>query len=442
MKTNLDSSGTKLLLVLLLLFLGIRIVGIFLLAEQGLSDPDSVGFNNYAKAILEDSRWITEPDFVGEGRPPLYPFFIAGIYALFGEDNYVAVYLFQAFISVLVCFYIYRLSRLIFDEKVAQLCLLWSGLYVFYLQFVAILMRETLVFFLLIAFFYYLYMYLVGKIKGGKYLWLSVILFSLLLHTDSRYLFFLPFFLFLFFVYSPIKLGLRKYVVFVSMVILSLVPWTIRNFLAYDAVVLVNTRTFDSRSLRDRDQTFEKRLKFNVFNFGDIAEVNNIFYPLEKEREMVKEGINPKRRTEEELQLIRNDVYPASKFFHRKWVWFKEFWRPVRLSAYYFPFPDARFHGRWSLKHNLSSLLCYGILLPFMLIGFYLLIRKKKRIWIFLAFPIAVQTLLHVVQWARERYRIPIDAFIMIVAFYAVAHLYAALKKRNDIDRVKEFPAS
>ena len=49
---------------------------------------------------------------------------------------------------------------------------------------------------------------------------------------------------------------------------------------------------------------------------------------------------------------------------------------------------------------------------------------EKNRVLIFLAFPIAVQTLLHILQWGRDRYRIPIDAFIIIIAAYGMFWFY------------------
>jgi hypothetical protein len=209
-----------------------------------------------------------------------------------------------------------------------------------------------------------------------------------------------------------------------------LVPWSIRNYIAYDAFVLINTRTLDLRPQIDRNDTFEKRLENNVFNLGSITnvEISNE-YPSNEERLLIKKGFNPNVRSDEELQAIRQDIYPDSTFLSRKLYWLKEFWRSARFKAEYFPFPDARFKGMWSLKHNVSSILCYGLLLPFAVVGLFVMYSEKNRALLFLAFPIVIQTLLHMLQWSRDRYRMPIDSFIIIIAVYG---MFWCLDKYNE----------
>ena len=208
-------------------------------------------------------------------------------------------------------------------------------------------------------------------------------------------------------------------------IVVLLVPWTIRNYFAYDAFILINTRTLDLRPPIDRKDTFEKRFKNNVINFGPIThvEISNE-YPSDDERLLIKTGLNPNERSLEEIGTIRKNIFPDSTFISRKLYWFKEFWRVARFKADYFPFPDARFQGAWSLKHNVSSLLCYGSLLPFAVIGLFVMYKEKNRALVFLAFPIVIQTLLHMFMWSRDRYRMPIDAFIIIIAVYGIFWCY------------------
>ena len=190
---------TKLILFLLLFFFLLR-VGVVIIAGQKASDfADGVSYNGFATAILQNSNWLTNPDFIGDYRAPGYPMFVAAIYALFGMNNFLAVYVFQAIISTLTCFYIYQFAKKIFNDKVALLSLIWSGFYISYLRYVSMLLRETLVFFFIIVFFYYLYLYLflTDETKKTKNFCLTVIFYSLLIHTDPRYLFYLPFFIIL-----------------------------------------------------------------------------------------------------------------------------------------------------------------------------------------------------------------------------------------------------
>ena len=86
--------------------------------------------------------------------------------------------------------------------------------------------------------------------------------------------------------------------------------------------------------------------------------------------------------------------------------------------------------------HNLSGLLGYGVLLLFALCGLVLLIRQNDRSWLFLSFPIAVQMILHILMWGRGRYRIPVDAFIIILAAYAMLYLLDMFRSARNRENI------
>ncbi len=418
---------------LLLFFLLLRIV-FELSFGGGEITGDSGSYNNYALSILGQSDWLTNPSFFGNSREPMYPMFLALVYSLFGKGNFNAVYIIQAFMSVFTLYYIYRLSTAFFGEKKSILTLVWAGFYISYLRYAGLLLRETMVFFLVISAFYYLWMFISFKKEGhllrNKYFWLFMFLFTVLIHTDARYLFFIPFLLILFILYLGYNAGLIRYLWSLLFFVVLLVPWSIRNYVAYDAFVLINSRTLDLRESDERKEVWEKRMNNNLINFGIMTHVNlSDDYPSENERALIKAGSNPNNRLDEELHAIRQDIYPDSTFIGRKIYWIKEFWRIVRFQGDYFPFPDARFQGAWSLKHNVSSLLCYGFLLPFAIIGLIVMYNEKNRALLFLAFPIVVQTILHMLMWSRDRYRMPIDAFIIIIAVYG---MFWCLDKYNE----------
>ncbi len=219
------------------------------------------------------------------------------------------------------------------------------------------------------------------------------------------------------------------------MSILLLIPWTIRNYIAYDGFILINTRTIDLREKAGSISFLDHGAGGNILNFGKIAHgAINENYPTEEERKLIKNGINPNNRPGEEISAIKNDRYPASTFIARKWYNFIHYWKPFDFGLSYRPFPDARFNGSWSARHNVSSIICYGFLLPFLIFAVYNLARKKNRVWYFLTFPLIIQTLLHVIQWGKTRYRIPIDAFIIILGTYGIYMMAKSiLDKRKKI---------
>ena len=422
-------STKKNLLLFLSGFFLLRLIFSYFLGWQEIpSGSDAVSYNSYALAILNQTDWLTNPSFLGDYRPPGYPLFLALIYSIFGVQNLLAVYFFQAIIGTLTVYYIFKLSSSIFGERKSFLSLFWAGFYFFYLWHTGMLLRETLVFFLIIFSFYHLWVSFQSEkpdhcLRSGN-LWAFIISFIFLLHTDSRYLFYIPFLAILFVIYSDFWKGVKTYSWVLTMLILLLVPWTVRNYIAYDGFVLINTRTLDARQ-----ENISMRTK--QLSAAMVTQTENKDYPSEQERALIKRGQNPNNRTPEEIEIIKKDVYPASTFLGRKLYKFKEMWIPFRTWSDYEPFPGARFRGPWSLRHNLSSLIFYGTLIPFFFVGIFYLLKTRNNVVWFLLFPIATQALLHFLMWGKDRYRMPIDAFIIILGCYGMIIIYDLIRRRK-----------
>ena len=153
---------------------------------------DFAQYNDYALSILKNFSWLYSPNFLGNFREPLYPLFLAFIYLLFGKQNLFAIFIFQAVISTITIYIIYRLALRIFGKTAAVISLFLAGLNGYYLFYVFNPVRETLNYFLVILFFYLLFICLNDSSDKKKYLFLAALSLVLLVHIDSRYLYFLP----------------------------------------------------------------------------------------------------------------------------------------------------------------------------------------------------------------------------------------------------------
>jgi hypothetical protein len=76
------------------------------------------------------------------------------------------------------------------------------------------------------------------------------------------------------------------------------------------------------------------------------------------------------------------------------------------------------------LLSNLSRTLSFGVCLPFMLYGLVRSVREWRR-WSLLYLFVAVYTLIHLASWALIRYRLPVDAVLIVFAGLAVMDIYA-----------------
>lgn len=388
---------------------------------------DAAGYNEYAKTIITDPNWVVRTDFKGSHREPAYPLFVATVYYIFGSESFMVVYVIQAIISTLMFVLIYKLAMTLFQKRsVAYLSLIWAGCYIFYLRWVGELLRETMTYFLLVWLIYLFAVLFKKKGWNWKKVILPSIVYSILIHTDGRYLFYAPF-LFIYFIhYCPNLLSaIRKYFVFGLLVLTLTIPWTVRNYMAYGDVIIVSPLTLN---LTGQELSARKEL----FDTSPIEEVGytlhysyfNESYPSEAERDSISRGENPRNRSTRELQAIREGKRASTTYLGRKWYAFKRMWFPINTGGGYAPFPMAYFEEGYSTGHNIISLLQYGILLPFFFITLiFAIARMHKAIWMLLL-PILVHMLLHFVTFGIERYRHPVDAFGAILSFYGMMLLW------------------
>src|SRR5262249_22493792 len=85
-------------------------------------------------------------------RPPLYPGFVAAIYAVCGLENHQAVRLIQAVLSLLTVYLAYKLGALAASHRAGLVLAACCCFYPSFLGFNNLLLTETLFTFLLCAF--------------------------------------------------------------------------------------------------------------------------------------------------------------------------------------------------------------------------------------------------------------------------------------------------
>lgn len=163
---------------------------------------------------------------------PLYQYFLAGIYKIFGHD-WRPVWVFQALLHSASAWLIYLTALLIFcgsdsRRKIALWAAAIIGFYPDLIEISAMLMSETLYLFLLCLVLYLFFRYFYKK----NILSLSVLALVLGLAVLARppVLFFIP--IIIFYLYQK-KLW-RQAVLFLIIIAAVFTPWTIRNYIVYD----------------------------------------------------------------------------------------------------------------------------------------------------------------------------------------------------------------
>ena len=230
--------------------------------------------------------------------------------------------------------------------------------------------------------------------------------------------------------FSFLKHSFRRFLLlgclllFVTAIVVLSTPWAIRDYRVHNKIVIANIFTFDPRTASREVKDNKKEDIHSVTNIKKEYKCDiNQSYPTEGERELIKKGFNPNNRTKNELWAIKRDVYPLSTYWGRKWQSLRELWRVYMLGGIYTPYPVCNFKS-WSIERNLASIVCYGTLLPFTLIGMLSLVNKRRKdVWFFFI-PVLFHTIFYTLSWGSSRFRVPIDFFLIILGGYGIVFVY------------------
>lgn len=203
-------------------------------------------------------------------------------------------------------------------------------------------------------------------------------------------------------------------VISVGVIVLLIAPWTIRNYHAFGRFVLLNTNSG------------------YVFFWGNNPIYGTNFVPILPSKEY-QELIPANLKGLDEAALDQALMQRGIEFVISDPIRYLLL-SLSRAKAYFefWPSPDSSFLS------NLSRTLSFGVLLPFMLVGIAQTLREMK-IWgrqrrsslILLYLFMLIYTAIHLLSWALIRYRLPVDALLVIFSAYVLDRLLQRLAWRT-----------
>jgi hypothetical protein len=209
---------------------------------------------------------------------------------------------------------------------------------------------------------------------------------AVLVHVDPQFLLLMPVLaVFVLFKTKHAYLNIQYLFLFLGVAIAASLPWTIRNYSVYRQPIPV---------------------------------------ALEAERYLrpARLAVTEPHTAVPELQ-DKIVVASRSRFMKENAV---EFWRIARFrDAAEEPGKPADWprESAWSLRHNLSSIANFGIVLPFFLAGIAYALRSRSRPALMLAAVVAVYFLMRVYLGGSATWRLPADPLIVVLGFYGVLGL-------------------
>lgn len=322
-------------------------------------------------------------------RPPLYPLIASFIYLL--RLDISGIRIFQAVISSLTVFFVYLTGKKVFSKKVGLLSGIIAVFYPFFIYYNGFLLTETLFIFLLAVSIYTLVSLGCSNsapIKAGIFLGLAGLSrpiiqlympFVLLLILTAKEYFFLK---------------MKKAFLIALFFSITISPWIIRNYMVFNK--FIPGTTMGGWVFWEGNNPASDGGPCHYFPEGiiEIEETERDKTLYCKTVEVIKG--NPKRF----LWLLQNK--------------FKRFWNVVPNAAEF-----------TKPLYRITSVMSFGIMLPFFVLGFFLSIKNKKAQFIHVL--IIFFTIFHMIFLASIRYRVPIEPFYIIFAVYGLLWLIEAV---------------
>jgi hypothetical protein len=352
----------------------------------------------------------------------LYTLYLVVVYGLFGYHPLIARLLQAVLAGLLMPWLAHRLGQRYFSSQIIGLVA--AGLmavYAYFIYYAATLMTET---FYIIGVLWTLD--LAGQLgqasaedKPAKsklqWLWLGLALGMTVL-LRQLFLLFIPV-LFTWLLWRSYRYQVHSIVRMMGIlagataVVLSLIlPWTFRNYRAFDTFVLLNTNAGFA--------FFWGNHPIHGYNFISILPTDGPSY----------EDLLPAELLDlNEAELDRALLKRSMEFIQADPV------RYLVLSVSrikdYFKFWPSSESG---LISNISRIVSFGLLWPFMLYGLIIGLRRSlSSEALILYLFVIVYTGIHLLSWALIRYRLPVDAVMLAFAGVALVDLQAKLTRRR-----------
>ena len=407
----------------------LRVVVAFFMGNEVVELPgifDQVSYHNLAIRVLDGHGFTFGEQWwpiTRAGEPTAhwsfpYTLYLVATYALFGVRPLAARILQAIIVGVLHPYITYRIGEKTFGRNIGLIAATVTSLYIYYIYYGAALMTEPF-YITSILFSLYFAMQLAENtdrkldVKLGLALGISI---GLTVILRQVFLLFVPFiFLWIWIARFRLnrKLPIVSTVLSFALIFSFIIPITLYNYSRFDRFVLLNTNSG------------------YAFFWGNNPIYGMKFIPILSTPEyqaMIPEDVRYLDEAALDSELLGRGIQFVVQ----------DPMRYVLLSLSrippYFMFwysPDS------STLSNISRMGSFGVILPFMLYGMFLGIKKSSSFWNLLFSPQGLlilfalfYSIIHILTWTLIRYRLPVDAVLIPFAGLALFDVAQRLSLR------------
>ncbi len=362
------------LFALFALAFGVRILYAALVTPTVVDDPTTWSFV-VARRIAGSLDWIGTPF---TSRAPGFILALAAWFSVVGAGLWRAI-VFNAFVAAATTVFIYRIGEQRLRPGVGRVAAVWFALYAHHVHFSTLVTRDVLTVFL-VMWLAHLSVRPFHRMRTA--VWCGVV-FTALVHVEPRFLWLGPV------LAAGYALGathhrvlnLRFAVLFVATFFALTTPWMVRNGLVYREPIPV------------------------------ALEAAKVLRPVGRALGWDAPG---------RLAPATPRAEPRATRWRRAAV---EFWRVVRLRPT--PRAGAPAEPAWSLRHNVISLLQYGLLLPLAALAVWRGLRRRDRAVTGLATGVLAWFVVCTIWGGGEAARLPVEPILILLGVHGAFEAFA-----------------
>lgn len=427
-----SGSLAKLLLVAILAgSVLLRLGSAIYLGDEVVNMPgtnDQISYHNLALRVLNGNGFSFGESWwpaTQAGAPTahwsfLYTFYLMVIYSLFGHHPLAARLIQALIVGILQPYLAYQIGQRCLNKPAGLAAAGLTALYIYFIYYTGALMTEPFFITTVLAGLY-LSIRLVdeanllktGQVKASRKIYSLAIGLGLVLGVAvllrQLIMLFIPFLFIWIFLANPGKL-FKPLAIAGTLTVILILPFTIYNYTRFDRFVLLNTNSGYA--------FFFGNHPIYGTQFQPILESSTYYEMIPAELLSLDEAALDQALLKRGIQFVVDD--PG---------------RYVLLSISripaFFMFWPSRDSG---LISNISRVGSFGLLLPLMLYGLWLSVKFMRSpasrpalalLYGFMFF----YTVLHLLTWALIRYRLPVDAVLLIFAGLGLADLLQRLAR-------------
>lgn len=414
-------------LALVLATAGVVRLGYVLTLENALNvtfEADPLTYDQLARNLLAGRPYVGASFYFPAGTEnptalwdPLYPLFLAGIYALVGHD-FLAVRLVHVVLGVASCGLLYVLGRSVFGPRIGLLGAGFAAIYPFFIYYTGQILTETLFIFLMMALLTLACAIAQRRISGGLAVLTLGITAGLTVLTRAEALYFAVILIIVLGWWSaPLRTsgtpGWRaRFISLIALVVVfgaTLSPWVGFNYARFDRLFVTTKLGYNLYTYYHPRMTADQRVRSADIPQPDLTGLSE----PEREARLLSEG----------LGFMAADPGRTARFM-------------VAKAGLLFKLTPSNEINR---RYALVSLLSYGVLVPFMVIGAILSLRRWPLTWPLLLW-VVMGSASGILVLAGIRLRMRIEPILLLFAAVGAIELVQWLWARRGVRREVEQP--